>query len=1052
MTPRRKRPGSGASGASRLRATAGARRTARSRARGAAQPSRQPRSATQLGDDLVERALVSGEHAALLERYFGEDRYRELCEMAREAQTRAVRGGPRVLILPGIMGSKIGRPRAWLPDDVIWIDPLDIARGALRKLALGSSPSPYAALGVLQLFYLKLKLRLRLAGFDADHYPFDWRKSIAELGAELAAALRRESAREVFLVAHSMGGLVARAAIAQGAPKVARLVMLGTPNFGSFVPVQALRAVYDLVRKVAFLDAAHSPEELASRVFSTFPSLYEMLPARGHFQGLDLYDPGVWPRTGPQPRPALLARAPQVQQSLAPADARFFLIAGVNRETVTDISKRPDGELEYHRTLEGDETVPLACALLPGARTYFIEEAHGSLPNNGRVGRAVAELIDSGHTTQLDERWRPRRRGVIAAASDAELRAVAPFGGRRRGDLGQEELRHVLDGLLSPDARDEGVAAPVAAPGAAPAVTGEPALAPEGYAHEFDRVVVGRRAQRRLEIRLALGNLAMADTDACVVGLFSNVDPAGAALDLDARLDGAIVDFAKRRVFGGEAGQVFILPTGRHELRAELIAFAGLGPADFYGDDVQRLSAENVMRTFVRTRVDDVATVLFGSQAGHGPARSLRNLLVGFLRALRDADADQRFRRLTFCIRDDDTYREAKTELYRLASTDLFADVEVTIDERRLPEPVDPIARTRRYPPGKEPVYLIVRHESSAKGRLVFRSAVLPATGKATVMTGDRVVGRQALDAHLRKIESRSFTFDALAGFGERLASLVIDEAVLAALGAFRGHHLVVVHDAGAARIPWETLRVGDWSPAADGGVSRRYTATNLSPAKWLEQRAQSPTLQMLLVVNPTRDLPGAEREGRRVRGLFGSNPGVRIDVLEGQEATRARLLAACSSGKYDVLHYAGHAYFDRVHRARSGILCHRREVLSGADLAGVGNLPALAFFNACEVARVRAGRPRPNESRTVDERLERNVSFAEAFLRGGVANYVGTYWPVGDDAAAGFADAFYCALLGGRPVGDAIAEGRRRVHGLQSVDWADYVHYGSYDFVLKAR
>ena len=47
-------------------------------------------------------------------------------------------------------------------------------------------------------------------------------------------------------------------------------------------------------------------------------------------------------------------------------------------------------------------------------------------------------------------------------------------------------------------------------------------------------------------------------------------------------------------------------------------------------------------------------------------------------------------------------------------------------------------------------------------------------------------------------------------------------------------------------------------------------------------------------------------------------------------------------TGEYDVVHYAGHAYFDEFDRARSGILCSGDEVLSGADLASLSRLPAL--------------------------------------------------------------------------------------------------------------
>jgi len=66
-------------------------------------------SAFKLNDQVVEKYLASGEHSGMLEDYFGEKAYRELRRLARESSSRSVRGGPRVLIFPGIMGSKIGK-------------------------------------------------------------------------------------------------------------------------------------------------------------------------------------------------------------------------------------------------------------------------------------------------------------------------------------------------------------------------------------------------------------------------------------------------------------------------------------------------------------------------------------------------------------------------------------------------------------------------------------------------------------------------------------------------------------------------------------------------------------------------------------------------------------------------------------------------------------------------------------------------------------------------------------------------------------------------------
>src|SRR5437773_5033469 len=118
------------------------------------------RSGFTMQDEALEQALLSNDHAALIESYFGEKEYQELQDLARQASSRSLRGGPRVLILPGIMGSKLGKP-GLLFDDVLWLDPIDVAAGRLVDLALNSGRSKYVALGVILLTYLKLKLRLR---------------------------------------------------------------------------------------------------------------------------------------------------------------------------------------------------------------------------------------------------------------------------------------------------------------------------------------------------------------------------------------------------------------------------------------------------------------------------------------------------------------------------------------------------------------------------------------------------------------------------------------------------------------------------------------------------------------------------------------------------------------------------------------------------------------------------------------------------------------------------------------------------------------------------
>lgn len=364
-------------------------------------------------DDEVLDALVSGRHAQSLREYFGAPGYAQLSSLAAAARRRGKPRGPRVLILPGIMGSKIGTMR-----EVLWIDPLQIAAGRLAALRLPAGCALRAA-GVLLFSYARLKLELEIGGRDARFHPYDWRLGVDELGAQLAQRIVAES-QPVILVAHSMGGLVARAAM-RILPKrwVRKLIMLGTPNEGSFAPVQALRGTYPFVRRLARLDHRHSAEYLAAKVFSTFPGLYHMLPSR-RIAGMDLFDPREWPAGGPEPDRRLLEEAAAARAGLAPADSRMVQIVGVDQETIVGMRRAAAG-FEYTLSANGDGTVPLAGAVLRGIKSYFVPELHGNLANNTRVIRAIVDLLRRGRTGQLARRWRVER-AAPRRIDDAQLR------------------------------------------------------------------------------------------------------------------------------------------------------------------------------------------------------------------------------------------------------------------------------------------------------------------------------------------------------------------------------------------------------------------------------------------------------------------------------------------------------------------------------------------------------------------------------------------------------------------------------------------------------
>ncbi|MDT0551224.1 esterase/lipase family protein, partial [Streptomyces lonegramiae] len=131
----------------------------------------------------------------------------------------------------------------------VWMRYLALLRGGLGDLAdvTAENVRPVALVGD---GYRELCEFLQNT-HEVIPFAYDWRRSVTAaahlLIVELENALRRTQ-QPVRIIAHSMGGLVVRAMIAQ-APDLwdrickrdgGRLIMLGTPNRGSYDIVESL--------------------------------------------------------------------------------------------------------------------------------------------------------------------------------------------------------------------------------------------------------------------------------------------------------------------------------------------------------------------------------------------------------------------------------------------------------------------------------------------------------------------------------------------------------------------------------------------------------------------------------------------------------------------------------------------------------------------------------------------------------------------------------------------------------------------------------------------
>lgn len=373
-----------------------------------------------------------------------------------------------VVLLPGIMGSALGRARDGRParEDPVWDLSPRAARGAvlsfgrsLRALALppgigdehprdGIEP-----IGLIQRVqaipglwtpvqgYTALVARLRNSGFRAAsagapgnlvEFPYDWRlssrfngrrlKRVVEdaLGAWRAQGGPYAEARVIF-VAHSMGGLVARWYIEQegGAEITRTLITLGTPWRGS---VNAVKNLIEGPMRLPILGSFLLP------LAASLPSLHQLLPVYACVERgrdlLTLTEAGA-PGLGAE----MTADAALFHRSLADAEAArpgavgsTHLVVGSKQGTLTSV--REDGRaLRFERTLQGqdhfgDGTVPLPGALGLGLAptapsVHYIADLHSSLPANG----AVLDHVEAVATA---------RDVVFRGEAEVELRLDAP--------------------------------------------------------------------------------------------------------------------------------------------------------------------------------------------------------------------------------------------------------------------------------------------------------------------------------------------------------------------------------------------------------------------------------------------------------------------------------------------------------------------------------------------------------------------------------------------------------------------------------------------------
>jgi pimeloyl-ACP methyl ester carboxylesterase len=1027
----------------------------------------------------ASRARAADERA--LRDQLGDEEFEYLRKLATHAAMMRTRAEPlgNVVLVPGIMGSSLTSTQG-SDTDLVWLNFARLALGRVERLRLNDEGADgdfkVSAGEPLQLAYARTILWLR-ARWRVETFAFDWRKDIDTASEALADLVRKRlSGQPVHIVAHSMGGLVSRNFIRlhpelwaamrvgdDGDARGGRLVMLGTPNYGSFAIPQVLTGTETLVKWLARADVFHSRAEVVE-ILNTFVGSYQMLPAPSKIPTATqaIYRASTWGDFPVSERH--LQRALRFHDELAVGGtidpARMVYIAGAGRETLAGLTVLHPGEFDYTTTFDGDGRVPHALGLLEGVPTYYADASHGDLVKKEMVLSAVEEILERGHTSML-----PQQKPVSRSARAEGARWT-------RGAAGQEvggELEVIARRSVNDEATpDEQFKAERVLQRAVLGQDIEPKDVPQvAEAEETQRKV----AQRiRLEVKVVRGDIRDIPVPLVAVGHYQGAAPAGGA---EGAVDEAINYWITRAndsgMIGAGLGQLFFIPAPAAGMKAKSVLLAGMGePGRFRRDSDVRFLMMNVTLAAATLGLKQFATVAIGSGTGNMSRETvLRGMVQGVCEALHRLTDTRRsaLRQVILVEHEQKRFEEAVGVLRSFIEPPLVEELKLTVTTQQLPK-----SGRRRRGAAQRPADLgeaadetrisIERVGDSLRFSALTADAVIPVRDEP-FKPKYAYEASERLMASLRKEEQEKY--------GQLLYSYLFPPDFHQVIDT--GRPVTLVLDRATAGLPWEMACYRGPQQMNFLGPNLRLTRqfrTLLSSAPGVTPPPKR-RLKVLVIADPAREpdlqLPGALREGREVvsvlnqfrngegRGQAGDGDSLKIEIVErigSAECDAVEILALILNENFDLIHYAGHGVFDEQDPANSGWVFGREpdgrlHTLSAREIFKARRVPRLVFANACFSAVVRAG-----GAATADEMNRELAGMAEAFFERGVQNYVGSGWPVGDVEAVEFARKFYERALRGDYLGEALAEGRREILGRGST-WGAYHHYGRHGARLVA-
>ncbi|MBX3332120.1 MAG: CHAT domain-containing protein [Nitrospira sp.] len=1021
----------------------------------------------------LSRSAREGKSRALsdqaLRDRFGPEKLERLQQLAKRVRSARQKRAPlrgNIIFIPGIMGSELTVTEDG-DDDLVWISFWELIRGGIEKLELAKDGAQEAdskllvrSSGLDKDSYAETILWLK-ASWNVEPFAYDWRKDLdraAEGLKDLVQAKFKD--QPVHLVAHSMGGLVSRNFIrlypkvwkAMSEPKKAqggRLIMLGTPNYGSYAIAQAMVGKDRLVKLLAAADLHNNLDEVLE-VLNGFVGSYQLLPSPAKLVDSEqgLYNSSAWGRY-----PIVAAHLDRARKFHADLDVptttdpeRMTYIAGCNQETLNGVTIDAPGMFEFDVTLKGDGRVTHALGLLPGVPTYYVDEIHGDLQKNEQVLEAMDEILRTGKTGVLATE--PVAARAVRSLTSTRVRAV-------RDGQDAKQIHHIAEETddhqsSAAERRWAEQLLRQAIMAQAPPTSRAATDSVQAQAHEERMKKRPTQRSISLNVEVVHGDIRDIKTPVVVAGHYRGVPPVRAVGALDEALDFWISKAVKHGMIGGRLGEVFLIPNAQKSLAANAVILAGMGEyGRFNREDLDLLFA-NVTYGVTALGWHEFSTVVVGSGEGNlSMEQAVEGMLEGVESALRRLKGQGNLETLRVVELDKRRLKDILAVLTKISNNNNSSLELKLMPQRTLSKQA---RRTKRSKPEsldtmKGSRITIERDRDIFRFSAIREQAVIPVR-EITIQSSYAEGAAELLKGSRSQEEQEKY--------GKLLHSYLMPEDFQDMIDMTP---LTLMVDRSTAEFPWEMAAFERHGRTIFYGPGRQLTRqfrTILSGPPGLIAPPIPNRLRVLVIADPAPEadlqLPGARAEGRAVVQILDSmreKQGLDITMeqrIGADECDPVELLALILSEEFDLIHYSGHGDFDERNPAKSGWIFGKEHVLSARDIFRARRVPRLIFANACFSGVIRTGKPF-----TLEESNRSLAGLAQAFFERGVQNYIGTGWPVDDAAALEFAKIFYTEALSGSDLGSSLSKARYAILTSGST-WGAYQHYGQATAELIAQ